>query len=148
MASNRTDLIKRAEELAEALGNECPSAARMSNTEIAKLVAELEDKQLTAEIDAEGVSEKAEREAREKAEREAKIRAAAEAEELRNLNRNANPYRGRGLRFAHQVAPRRQLQCRRGVLLAGAEVRPEFVGGPDALEALVHDGVVLRRSEG
>jgi len=76
--------------------------------------------------------------------REAEIRRRAEAETLRHLNEDVNPYDGSPLRFPFQVAPRKRLRSRIGELSPGAQVTAELVGGTEELRALIDRGVVLR----
>jgi hypothetical protein len=80
--------------------------------------------------------------------REAKISGDARKAKLEAINRNRNEFRGEELLYKHQVAPRRKLESKflRGILLSGAEVRPEYVGGAAELERLVRDGLVVRRA--
>lgn len=127
--SARSDLEKRARELAAELNVENPARGGIKNEELAQVVEELETQM--AEV-------------RAKAEREALIRAEAEARELTNVNENRNPYDGSPLRFKDQVAPGKQLKCRFGTLQSGAQVKPEYVGGQERLDALWKAGAVIR----
>lgn len=84
-----------------------------------------------------------------RAAREAKIQQEAEASELERINRHVNEYRGDGLLFPYQVAPRRKVRTKLvagGFLVSGAEVKPEYVGGQDTLDSLVRGGSVLKRA--
>jgi hypothetical protein len=124
--SERSDLERRAEELSEALGLES-SARRMSNVKLAKHVEELE--QLALERESKLVEEST---------KEAHRMALVE-----RLHREADEQRGHGMRYAFEVAPGKQLQCRVGLLHSGCQVKREWVGGFKELEQLVEAGAVL-----
>jgi len=128
---SRRELCKRATELSEQLGRRFEND-RHTNSELSELVASLE-----ADVSAQG-------EGPSLVEREAEIKSAAEAAKLQRLNTNVNEFTGEALRFPYQVAPRKQLKCRFGLLLSGAEVRAEYVGGLARLAKLVDSGAVLR----
>ena len=78
--------------------------------------------------------------------READIAKKAGAAKLESLNSNVNDFRGFGLKFEFQVAPGKKLQCKVGVLVSGARVLPEYVGGDKELAKLVVSGAVLKRA--
>lgn len=67
---------------------------------------------------------------------------------LEHINASHDPYRGGRMLYPFQVAPRKRVASDylRGELTAGAEVRPEWVGGDEALESLVASRVVLKRA--
>lgn len=125
--SERHELEKRAEELADELGVDLGSR-RLSNTKLAERVEQLEQRK--AERDAER-----RRKAVEESHREAFVE---------RLNRTAAEQTGGPMRYANQVAPGKQLKCRIGVLQSGAQVKREWVGGIDRLDELVELGSVLR----
>jgi len=124
--SERHELEKRAEELADELGVDLGSR-RLSNTKLAERVERLEQRK--AEHDA-----KQRQKAVEEAHRESFVE---------RLHRRASERVG-SMRYAYQVAPGKQLQCRIGVLRSGVQVKREWVGGIDRLDELVELGSVLR----
>jgi len=124
--SERSELEQRAAALVEELGED-PVPTRLSNAKLAERVEELETR---------------------KVERDAVLRQEAIIEEhhaafVERLVRAADPQDGRGMRYAFEVAPGKQLQCRYGLLRSGCQVKREWVGGIDALDDLVKAGSVL-----
>jgi len=137
--AGRSELMKRAKQLAEQLDLEI-DLRNKTGAQIEEEVAELQalaDELASAGDDAEA-----------KAKREAEIERRARAAEIEGVNRARNDFRGAGLKYPYQVAPRKRIQCRFGVLVGGAEIRSEFVGGQAELDKLVASGAVLRRSPG
>jgi len=131
--SRHSDLLDRAKGLARQLKREIVVDERTSVTQLGKLVEEMElELQILEE---------------ERVNREQKIAEEAATRKLEALNANRNDYRGR-MRYPYEVAIRKTLQCRFGLLQEGAEVRPEFVGGQAELDKLVRSGAVLKRAEG
>ena len=125
--SERSELEKRAEELSAELGLES-SARRMSNSKLAKYVEELE--KLALERSSQLVEES--------------IKEAHREALLQRLHQEADEQRGHGMRYAYEVPPGKQLLCRVGLLHAGCQVKPEWVGGIEELDGLVKAGSVLR----
>jgi len=144
--SDRSELETQLAELAIELGEEV-KVSRLSNEKLAERVAELQAQKAEREA-----AVKAEAGEKAKAEREAAIKAEAHQKSLESRNANANTYRGRGLKFEYQVAPRKQLQCRAGLLKSGAEVKLGDLGGETEadkrarIEERVAAGAILRRA--
>jgi hypothetical protein len=125
--SERSELEKRGAELAEGLGFEFESKG-LSNKRLAGQIEALEQRKVEQD------------EANRQAERAEEHRAAY----VERINTAANEFRGHGLKYAYQVAPGKQLQCRIGLLKSGAQVKREWVGGIDELDKLVDADSVLR----